>query len=162
MIEVEIPGGAVLAIENVVLDMNGTLAVDGKLLEGVAERVRLLAERVQVTVLTADTHGGARHLEKELGVRTVVLKRGDSPKPAPEDQQKADFVGSLGAKHTAAVGNGTNDARMLQECALGICVVGREGAAAATLAAADVVVCDVRDALDLLLKPIRLVATLRR
>jgi soluble P-type ATPase len=41
-------------------------------------------------------------------------------------------------------------------------VIGREGTAAALLGAADVVVTRIEDALDLLLDPRRLVATLRR
>lgn len=61
----------------------------------------------------------------------------------------------------AAVGNGANDAAMLREAALGIAVLGPEGLAAEALLAADVLVRDVRDALDLLLQPERLVATWR-
>ena len=50
---------------------------------------------------------------------------------------------------------------MLAEAALGIAVVGPEGAAAATLAAADVVAPGIFSALDLLANPLRLTATLR-
>ena len=50
---------------------------------------------------------------------------------------------------------------MLQEAALGIAVLGPEGLAAEALLAADVVVASIEDALDLLLRPHRLVATLR-
>jgi len=60
-----------------------------------------------------------------------------------------------------AIGNGANDAAMLQEAALGIAVLGPEGLAAEALLAADVVVASIEDALDLLLRPHRLVATLR-
>lgn len=42
-----------------------------------------------------------------------------------------------------------------------IAIVGGEGCAADALAAADVVCTDVHDAIDLLLTPMRLVATLR-
>jgi hypothetical protein len=60
-----------------------------------------------------------------------------------------------------AIGNGSNDVPMLKEGVVGICVVGPEGASTAALLGADVVVTDIRDALGLLLKPQRLVATLR-
>jgi soluble P-type ATPase len=50
---------------------------------------------------------------------------------------------------------------MLQEAALGIVVIGREGAAAATFAAADVVCRSIGDALELLLDDRALAATLR-
>jgi soluble P-type ATPase len=50
---------------------------------------------------------------------------------------------------------------MLDKAALSIAVIGPEGGAGELLAAADVVVREVNHALDLLLKPIRLAATLR-
>jgi soluble P-type ATPase len=50
---------------------------------------------------------------------------------------------------------------MLAAAALGIAVVQKEGAATETLSAADVVVSDIRSALDMLLFPKRLIATLR-
>ncbi|MBV9327442.1 MAG: hypothetical protein JO020_15490 [Chloroflexi bacterium] len=51
---------------------------------------------------------------------------------------------------------------MLREAALGIAIVGPEGLAAGALAAADVVVPSISDALGLLRNPKRLIATLRR
>ena len=152
---VVVPGRGTYEIENLVLDMNGTIALDGELLEGVQERLALLRSMVRVVIITADTHGGARRLEQRLGVETIVLKEGD------EGSQKREFVRQLGAKHSLAIGNGSNDALMLKESAIGVCVIGEEGASALALLSADIVVRGVRDALDLLLKPGRLVATLR-
>jgi len=51
---------------------------------------------------------------------------------------------------------------MLRLARLGIAAIQREGAALEAVQAADIVVHDVRDALDLLLEPRRLIATLRR
>jgi soluble P-type ATPase len=51
---------------------------------------------------------------------------------------------------------------MLKESAVGICIVGKEGAAVEAVMSADLVTFDINDALDLLLKPERLVATLRK
>jgi soluble P-type ATPase len=50
---------------------------------------------------------------------------------------------------------------MLEAAALGIAVCGAEGAAAHVLQAGDIVVGRIVDALDLLLHPKRLMATLR-
>lgn len=50
---------------------------------------------------------------------------------------------------------------MLRSCALGIAVILAEGASALSLQEADVVVTRVQDALELLLAPRRLFATLR-
>ena len=62
---------------------------------------------------------------------------------------------------SAAAGNGRNDRKMLKAAALGIAVIQREGAAAETVAAADVVSSSILDALELLQNPKRLLATLR-
>ena len=78
-----------------------------------------------------------------------------------QDRAKDDYVRRLGAARTACVGNGRNDRLMLRAARLGIAVVQREGAASEALRAADVVAFSVSDALDLLLRPLRLTATLR-
>jgi soluble P-type ATPase len=59
------------------------------------------------------------------------------------------------------VGNGRNDRLMLQVAGLGIVVVQAEGAAVQTALAADILSPDILTALDLLIHPLRLVATLR-
>jgi P-type E1-E2 ATPase len=154
--KVFIPSRETLDITHVVLDMNGTIALDGGLLEGVAERLEELSRSVRVVMLTADTHGGAAELGERLAIETHILAAGS------QAEQKLEFVRGLGPKHTIAVGNGSNDALMLAGSGVGIAVIGSEGASLEALHAADVVVTDIRDALDLLLKPQRLAATLRR
>jgi soluble P-type ATPase len=71
-------------------------------------------------------------------------------------------VEQLGTEQVVAIGNGANDAQMLSAAALGIAILGREGLASEALQAADLVVGGIEDALDLLLHPPRLIATLRR
>ena len=61
-----------------------------------------------------------------------------------------------------AIGQGANDAAMLKEAVLGICVMSQEGAATETLLSADIVVPNIFIAFDLLDKPLRIVATLRK
>lgn len=156
MIELSIPGTGDMALEHVVFDVNGTLAVDGMLIEGVAGRLAELKERIAIHLLTADTHGGQAAIDAALGQTAHRVQRGQ------EREQKAAFVRELGAERVIAVGNGGNDVGMLGEAALGIAVIGAEGLNVAALNAADVVVASTLDALDLLLNPSRLVATLRR
>jgi P-type E1-E2 ATPase len=153
---IDIPGREGLEPRHLILDLNGTIALDGQLLLGVAKRVTALRERLDTYLLTADTRGRGAATADQLGVQLHRLT------PGQEAQQKADFVHSLGAAHTVAVGNGANDALMLAAAGLGIAVLGREGLAIAALQAADLVVPDVTAALDLLLHPKRLIATLRR
>ncbi|MCS7061896.1 MAG: HAD hydrolase family protein [Anaerolineae bacterium] len=156
MVTIEIPGRETLVLQNLVLDMNGTLALDGRLLAGVAERIARLRESLAISLISADTHGGLEHNAAVLGVQAIRLKPGD------EAQQKAAWVESLGAASVVAIGNGANDVEMLRTAALGIAVLGEEGLAAECLLAADVVVPSIVAALDLMLSPRRLIATLRR
>lgn len=156
MIEIGIPGRGELALAHLVLDMNGTIALDGVVVPGVAEDLADLRDRLSVTLLTADTHGTACEVADALG---VALHRLD---PGAEAAQKAAFVERVGAAGAVAVGNGSNDAAMLEAAALGICVLGGEGAATSAWAAAEVVTGDIRTALGLLRHPRRLLATLRR
>jgi P-type E1-E2 ATPase len=153
---IDIPGHKCLEPRHLILDLNGTIALDGQLLPGVAEQVTALRKRLAIFLLTADTRGKGAATADQLGVQLHRLT------PGQEAQQKADFVHSLGAAHTVAVGNGANDALMLVAAGLGIAMLGREGLAVAALQAADLVVPDVAAALDLLLHPKRLIATLRR
>lgn len=155
MIALDIPGFGPLALEHLVLDYNGTLAVDGRLLPGVAEALAALAADLSIHVITADTFGLAREQLAGLPLQLHI---------APVEGQaetKLAFIVGLGADKVAAIGNGRNDRRMVEAAALGIGLVQREGGAVATLAKADLVCTSILDALDLLRHPKRLTATLR-
>ncbi len=155
-IHLDIPGRESLELEYLVLDVNGTVTVDGEVLPGVAERLTAPPMNLVTYLVTADTHRRAAEIGAQLGAQLVRIEaRGEAG-------QKRALVEQLGANRVVAVGNGANDAKMLAAAALGIAVLGPEGLAAVTLRAADVVVNRIEDALDLLLRPQRLVATLRR
>ena len=155
MIKIDVPGFGPLQLEHLVLDFNGTLAVDGELLPGVAERLTTLAARLSVHVMTADTHGTAARALGRLPCSLAVAP------PSGQAEAKRRFVEALGAERVVAIGNGRNDRLMLEAARVGIAVVQAEGASAQALAAADLVVPTIADALDLLAHPLRLVATLR-
>jgi soluble P-type ATPase len=154
VIRIEIPGRPTLQIQHLVLDLNGTLAVDGQVVPPVLERLRRLSDRLDTHVVTADTFGTADTL-RGLGATIVRLPPGD------QVAAKAEAVRALGSEHTMAMGNGMNDAAMLREAILGVVILGREGAALPALLAADLAVASIEDGLDLLLHPQRLVASLR-
>jgi soluble P-type ATPase len=155
MLDLTIPGFGRLEITDAVCDYNGTLAADGRLLEGVDTRIQRLSSELRVHVVTADTFGSAARELQRLPCALVVLDAGN------QAEAKRDFVEGLGATHVVAIGNGRNDRMMLDVAALGIAVCGAEGAAAEALQAADLVAGRIVDALDLLLHPKRLLATLR-
>ena len=155
MIKVDIPGYRELRLTQLVMDYNGTLAVDGQLESGVKEALATLAPHIAIHVITADTFGRAAAQLKDTPIELSILP------PGHQDVAKRDFVNQLGCAGTVAVGNGRNDRLMLQAAELGIAVILREGAAAGTLAAADIVCHGILPALELLLHPLRLTATLR-
>jgi len=156
MLELNIPGRGEIHLEHLVCDVNGTLALDGLLLPGVASTLARLNGILQVHLITADTHGQQASIDRELGLAAVRLL------PGGEAAQKAAFVRQLGAARCAALGQGSNDAGMLAEAAIGVCVLSPEGLSLEALNAADVLASDILSALDLFLQPKRLIATLRK
>lgn len=155
MIQIDIPNGPRLSLKHLVLDLNGTLAADGVLISGVAGRIAALSERLDIYLLTANTHGGGAEIARTLGIQFTQLASG------PGGVQKERFVQKLGPKTVITVGNGANDAPMLKSAALGIAVNGAEGAAPTAILSADIYTPNILNALDLLLHPDRLRATLR-
>ena len=155
MIRVEIPGFGPVELEHLVSDFTGTLSVDGRLVEGVRERLLRLSESLELHILTADTFGTA---ERELsGVPCHFHRLGE-----PDlDRKKEAYVRELGPERVLALGNGLNDRLMLRAARVGVAVMLPEGVAVETLKAADILVKSPLEALDLLLEPRRLKATLR-
>ena len=155
MIHIEIPDFGALNLEHIVLDYNGTLAVDGLPIDGVAAALARLSEQLTVHILTADTFGRVKTEMADVPCTVTVLGADQ------QDRAKEAFVRQLGADTVVAVGNGRNDRRMLRAAALGIAVILTEGASGLTIQEADVVATDILGALELLTRPLRLVATLR-
>ena len=156
MIEITVPGRGPLRIEHLVTDVNGTLAVDGVLLDGLSKRIASLRDRVEIHMLTADTHGRQKSIDEQLNLKATRVQ------PGNEAEQKAEFVRKLGAETVVSIGQGANDAEMLKAAALGICVMSHEGVAVETLISADILVPDIFAAIDLLNKPLRIIASLRK
>jgi P-type E1-E2 ATPase len=158
--KIEIPGRRHFRIAHLVLDVNGTVAAGGQLIPGVREQLLVLQQTgPQVHWITADTRGRQAALDAELGLTATRIS---ADAPGGEAAQKAAFVRSLGAEAVVAVGNGSNDAAMLREAALGIAVLGPEGLALDALMAADIVVPSIHTALGLIQDPSALVATWRK
>jgi len=156
MIELNIPGRGQVQLLHLVCDVNGTLALDGQLLEGLSRPLAALRDRLELHLLTADTHGKQQIIDQQINLRAERIQ------PGGEAAQKAAYVRSLGAENVIAIGQGANDAEMLRQAAIGVCVLSKEGTAVETLLAADVVLPDIYRAVELLENPLRLVATLRK
>lgn len=155
MITINIPGRKIIEAGHLVLDFNGTLAIDGKLIDGIKPLLELLSNQLTVHVLTADTFGTA---ESELSGINCTLK---VLSPEMQDMQKESHVFNLGEDQVIAIGNGLNDALMVKTAALGVVVLQKEAASVKTLLNADLVSNNIIDALELLAKPKRISASLR-
>ena len=155
MILYQIPGREDIEIENVVFDYNGTIAVNGKLINGVLKLVNELSEYVNIYILTADTYGS---VEKEcLNINGKILT---FPKENA-GESKRDIVKSLDSHKTLCLGNGFNDIPMFEEAVLSIAIIEGEGASGKLLTKAHIVVRDILDGINIVLNSNMVKATLR-
>ena len=154
MISIDIPGWENITIENIVLDLNGTIATDGRISVDVKEKIKTLSQKTKVYILTADTQGTAGDESKDIGIELVKIPGEDSK------NKKFEFLKTLNLDKTIVIGNGNNDQLILKEAALGIAILGDEGLSGLALKNAEILVKSISDALDLFLKPKRLIATL--
>ena len=148
----QIPNYKSVEIKNIVLDYNGTIAKDGVVKKNVKNYIEKLSE-YNIYVLTADTHGSAKKNLQNLNINLTILKSNNHAK------EKAEFVKNL--KNVIAIGNGSNDALMLKEADIGICVIEDEGASVKSIITADIVTKSIEDAFEMIINPKRLIATLR-
>jgi soluble P-type ATPase len=155
MIEINVPDFGELRLAHLVLDYNGTLAFDGRPIGGVADLLARLSDHLRIHIITADTFGSVHQAFTGFAFTVHVLS------PGSEKEGKAAYVRRLGSRSSVCIGNGRNDRQMLKEAGLGIAVLQREGAAVQALVAADIIIPSIVDALDLLLHPKRVMATLR-
>ena len=154
MLKINIPGRGEMILSHLVLDYNGTIAEDGLIIPGIKARLEALSRDLSISVITADTHGTAARRCEGLPLTVLTF-------PTTEvGAIKADHVRSL-TGGVITIGNGFNDVAMSDESDLSICVLGPEGCCGKLAAHCDILSRSIEDALDLLLKPHRLRATMR-
>lgn len=150
-----IPGDeSPLQLDSLILDLNGTLAVRGKVVDGVKERIDEIRRRdlLKMFLFTGDTQGNGARIAAELGLDIRITKNAD---------EKRDEALKLGADTCATIGNGRIDAKLFQAVRLRIATLQAEGVHTETLRHADVVIPTITDALDLFLDEKIMIATLR-
>lgn len=155
MININIPGYHQLFLDILVLDYNGTLALDGIMPRQIRDKLTDLAKLLDIHIVTSDTFGSVTNQCQGLPLKVKVLETDN------HTTEKADYLDQFGKSMIVAIGNGANDHLMLKKASLSIAVLGKEGCANKALNAAEIVVNDINDALDLLIHPQRLIATLR-
>ena len=154
MITIQRPGKDPLEIEFILIDFEGTLACDRRIHPKAKDKINLLSKRTKIYILTKGNQETVAEVLRKVKAEVISSREGEA------SQKKLDLLYRLGAARTVAIGNGVDDTLMMEEAGLGICVIGKEGASAEMMQKADVVVTDILDALDFLLKPLRHQATL--
>ena len=144
MLKIEIPNYKTLELEYLVLDYNGTIALDGEIRDSVREQLITLSKELEIYVLTADTHGTAKKMCEGLPLKIQTF-----PTDGALDEKLA-VVEGLGEDRCIAIGNGRNDKLMCRASALAIAVMEQEGMCGRLLGEADVCTRNIEDALDLL------------
>lgn len=149
-----IPGVGEITINTIILDLNGTLSVGGKIVAGVHDRIkRLQSQGYKIILFTGNTRNDADDIARELGIEW---------RQAQSAEEKKLLSIELDAESCASIGNGRIDAAMMEVVQLGIATLQSEGVHVDTLRHVDLVVPTINDALDLFIDPARLVATLRK
>jgi soluble P-type ATPase len=155
LLTIAVPGDQTYNFEHLVLDYNGTVAFNGKLLSGVSSLFYQLSNYLEIHVITADTFGSAARELSGLPVKIRIIGKRN------QDEEKEKLIDSLGREKCIAMGNGKNDRKMLKAAAVGVCVIQEEGASAEAVLNSDIITHSITDALGLLLHPKRISATLR-
>ena len=151
----EIPGREPIRIKHVLLDYNGTMAIDGQLIDGVDKIINALAGDIHFHVITADTYGSVEKALANIHCKVVTIPK------EKQDTSKRDYLRKLGKEQTLCVGNGKNDTLMLKESILGIAVIQEEGLCVDALVAADIACKSIMDVFTYFKRPDRIKATLR-
>jgi len=156
MISIERPGQGNLEIEFILIDFEGTLASDRRVHPKAKDKINLLSKRTKIYILAKEEKECVEEALKKVKAEIIYLMEGKS------SRQKLDVLLQLGATRTVAIGNGMDDAPMIEEAGFSICVMSKEGTFSEVMKKANVVFMNILDALDFLLKPLRQKATLSK
>ncbi|MBU1018186.1 HAD family hydrolase [Patescibacteria group bacterium] len=148
-----IPQIGVIEINTIVLDLNGTLAVRGKIVDGVKERLITLKKLgIKLILFTGDQRGNASDLCNELDIDF---------KKAVSQKEKEQFFLELDTEHSAAIGNSRIDNGKFRHAKLSIATLQAEGIHTGIIGHVDIIVPTISDALDLFIDSDSLKATMR-
>ncbi|KKU52860.1 MAG: hypothetical protein A3H69_02085 [Candidatus Sungbacteria bacterium RIFCSPLOWO2_02_FULL_47_9] len=148
-----IPNSETIELKTLILDLNGTLTLQGRIIEGVGERLAKIREKgLRIFLLSGDTRGNAKEVADELNIELVKASTGE---------EKRTVALELDPTTCAAVGNGLIDAALFHVVKLSIAVMQAEGVHTKSLMEADIVVPSILNALDILIDENSLIATLR-
>jgi len=148
-----IPGQGELELRTIILDLNGTISVAGKVPDGVKERLSELKNQgFKLVLFTGNTRNDADELSERLGIEWRLAK---------STADKRELALEFEPEYCVSIGNGLIDLELMKTVKLRIVTLQAEGVHIQTLLNSDVVIPNINDALDLLIDSQRLIATLR-
>lgn len=143
-----------LMLNTIILDLNGTISIDGKLIPWVKDKILALKKEWWTVLLcSGDTQWTAAKTAKWLWATLHICKN---------QNDKKNILKEYKTKHCVAIGNGHIDIKLMEKCALSIAVIQAEWCYSKAILSSDIVCLTIVDALDILLMPKRLIATLRK
>ncbi|RXJ97444.1 ATPase P [Malaciobacter molluscorum] len=153
--KIDIPNKESFELKNIVFDYNGTIAIDGKIIDGVSKNIDELSNLFDFYVITADTYGSVENELKNTNCKVITISKDK------QDEKKLQFIKKINPKTVLSVGNGRNDKLMLKESIIGISILQDEGLCTQTLLSSDILVNSIFDVFSFLKDKNRLIATLR-
>ncbi len=149
----EVPYGETTEIDTIILDLNGTLSVNGKIPEGTKERLHKLRDLgFKVILFTGDQRGTAKDMCEDLAIDYRITDTG-------ADKEKEML--KLETDKCAAIGNARIDIGTFKHAKLSILTLQAEGIHTEAIKHVDIIVPSITGALDLFLNKDSLCATLR-
>ncbi len=155
MLDLTIPGFGELRIKHILIEYDGTLAIEGSLIDGVYPHLIALSKQFELHILLNDTYHTARKELSRLPCQFITM---------PDENQtsaKNDYLMKLGPDNTIAIGNSHSAQLMLEKARIGIAVLSRLGLSAPSLSHATLLVPEIHAAFFILRDERRLIATLR-
>ncbi len=150
----KIPDQPELDLRILLLDLNGTLAIGGKLVDGVSARIEALKQAgYEIYILTGNHRGNANEISQRLGIEYIE---------AHSSAEKAEVTRRFPTENVVSIGNSRIDIGMFENSKLSIVTIQKDGVHSDVVSSADIVVTNINDALDMLLDPSILAETLRK
>ncbi len=156
MISIQRPGQPPMDIEFLLIDYEGSLAMDGRIHPKAKDKINLLSKRLKIYIFAKGEREKVEERLRRVKGEIIFLNEGKT------SGEKLEVLKKVGLERTVVIGNGVDDPALFEEARLSICVIGKEGAAGEAIKKADLVVTDILNGLDFLLKPLRQRATLGR
>ncbi len=150
----QVPGVGEIELNTIVLDLNGTLSVNGVIPDGVKERIDKLKQLgFSIVLFSGDQRGTAGAICKDLQIQ--LIRCGTSI-------EKEIAMDQLPGDKTVAIGNARIDIGTFKKAKIRIATLQNEGIHREILDYVDVIVPSINAAFDLLIDTDSFCATMRK